>query len=151
MDEVTALRWMVRIHGHLGWLSVLALCHPAWLLRKNGGRKTLSALLATLLTTVTFAAGLWLYPAYRSRLKHAIFVEAPSIGWAFERKEHLALGVVCFAWVGLLAHALAGRSPRDASARPWLERLAWGSYVFAALGCAGVAVLGMMTAVQKSF
>src|SRR5450432_3627328 len=98
------LRTLEHIHGHLGWLSTLALFHPALLLRSRSRRALLAAALATGLVTLTGLLGVCLYPPYRSLVKPAIFAASPVVGNAFERKEHLAMAVVVLAWVGLTAH-----------------------------------------------
>ena len=89
-----ALRIVERLHGHLGWLAVIALLHPAIFLRRPKRRAPLSVVLATLTVSLTAAFGFVLYPPYRNLLKQRLFVQAPAIGWLFERKEHLAVGAL---------------------------------------------------------
>jgi len=143
------LRVLERVHGHLGWLSVAALLHPAILLRNRRRRAKLAVLLATSLVTVTALLGATIYPEYRARLKQSIFVEAPAVGWMFERKEHLAVGGVVFALVGCAAY-LALPMFEDA-ARVTVARLAHRAFVIAFLLSAVVAVLGVAVASYKSF
>ncbi|HEY1535037.1 MAG TPA: hypothetical protein VGF76_13515 [Polyangiaceae bacterium] len=142
------LRLAEHIHGHLGWLSTLALFHPAVLLRSRPRRALLAAALATGLVTLTGMIGVGLYPAYRTLLKPSIFVAAPAVGNAFERKEHLAMAVVALAWVGLLAHWAQCRDQRLA---PRLSRIAFVAYAGAAALATVSAALGVVVAVQRSF
>ena len=71
----------------------------------------------TCFVTAGGSLGAWIYPEYRSRLKHAIFVHAPTIGWLFERNEHLAVGAIGFAWIGCIAHLAARSFHNETSAR----------------------------------
>lgn len=147
---IDPLRVLERIHGNLGWLSALALLHPAWLLRRRERKARLACILATSLVTLAGALGVWIYPDYRSRLKQGIFLHAPSIGWSFERKEHLALGAVVLAWAGLAAHLAALRA-RDREVRHPLARAAHFSYVAAAGLALATGVLGILVASYRSF
>ncbi|HEY2409040.1 MAG TPA: hypothetical protein VGI10_23710 [Polyangiaceae bacterium] len=139
------LRIVEHAHGHLAWLSTLALAHPALLLRARRRSVRLSASIATGLVTLTGALGASLYPAYRSTLKPAIFASSPMVGNLFERKEHLAVAVVVLAWVGLCAHWAQTRE------RPELARLAFVAYAGAAALALTCAVLGVAVAVARSF
>lgn len=147
--SLLALRALEHVHGHLGWLTVIALVHPAILLRRPARRAPLAAMLATLLVTVTAALGAATYPSYRTLLKQALFKETPTIGWMFERKEHLAIGVLAFAWAGLVAHLWAPRFEGEARLR--LASLAWRAYAIAAAFAALVAGIGTLVAVTTSF
>ena len=147
--SLLALRVLEHVHGHLGWLTVIALVHPAILLRRPARRAPLAALLATLLVTLTASLGAATYPSYSTLLKQALFKETPTIGWMFERKEHLAIGVLAFAWVGLVAHLWAPRLEGEARVR--LATLAWRAYAIAATFAALVAGIGTLVAVTTSF
>ena len=142
------LRLFEHIHGHLGWLSTLALFHPAVLLRTRARRALLAAGLATGLVTLTGLLGASLYPAYRVLVKPVIFAASPAIGNAFERKEHLAIAVVVLAWIGLVTHWAQCRELR--LARP-LSRVAFVAYAGAAALATVSAVLGLTVATQGSF
>ena len=146
---ILALRVLERIHGHLGWLSVAALLHPAILLVNPRRRARLSVALAGGLAALTAALGATIYPDYRVQLKPSIFATAPSLGWLFERKEHLAVGAVAFALLGCVAHlALPAFEP---GLRPRVGRLAHRSFVVAFVLSAAVAVFGTAVASYKSF
>ncbi|HEY1954391.1 MAG TPA: hypothetical protein VGH28_02240 [Polyangiaceae bacterium] len=148
MTATLLLRLLERIHGHLGWLAVAALLHPAILLRKPRRRARLSVSLATGLVVVTALLGAYFYPAYRNRIKQHLFIEAPKLGWMFERKEHLAVGAVAFALVGCVSHLAL---PRAGAAEPTLERLAHRAFVLAFGFALATAVLGVAVASYKSF
>jgi hypothetical protein len=144
------LRVLERVHGHLGWLAVAALLHPAILLRDPRRRAPLSVALATGLVVLTASLGAYVYPHYRSDLKQRIFLESPAIGWSFERKEHLAVGAVAFALAGCVAHWSARRFG-DEAARRTIARLAHRSFVLAFAFALVVAVIGVAVASYKSF
>ncbi len=146
---IQTLRLLERIHGHLGWLAVVALLHPVVVLRNPKRRARLSVGLTTVLLVVTASLGAWMYPDYRTRLKQRIFIEAPSWGWAFERKEHLAVAAVAFALVGCIAHFVAPMTPEPARER--IARTAHLAYVVAFSFALVVASIGVAVASFKSF
>jgi hypothetical protein len=145
------LRLLERSHGHLGWLAVASLFHPALLLRRRGRRAVVSVCVATSLTTLAAAMGAGIYPSYRRVLKHSLFVEHPSVAWWFERKEHLAVGVVTFAWIGLVAHLGATRCRGQSQSLLICESIAHRAYVIAALLSIVVAVVGVITSATATF
>jgi hypothetical protein len=108
----------------------------------------LAATLATALATLAALLGATMYPAYRTQIKPALFAEAPKVGWAFERKEHLATAAVLLAWVGLASHYAAGV---DAGNTVRLARISHAAYVGAALSALLAASLGIAVACQRSF
>jgi len=137
------------IHGHLGWLSAAALLHPAILLRRVKRPAHLSVTLAVALVTLVGALGAALYSPYRDALRQPIFAEAPTLGYLFERKEHLAFGSVVFAWVGTLAYM--GAIYVDDTARPSLRRAAHWAFIASAGLAVTAAVIGTIVASFKSF
>jgi hypothetical protein len=142
------LRLVERVHGHLGWLVVAALAHPALLLRRP--RKAhLAVGFATSFATLTAALGLWLYGPYRDHLKRQIFIEAPWIGLLFERKEHLAFGAVLLAWAGCVAYVAARKATTETASI--LSTTAFRAYVASSILALVVAALGTYVAVYKSF
>lgn len=143
----TALRWLAHVHGHLAWLAVAALVHPAIVLANPRRRARLAAALATSLATLTFGSGALIYDAYSRRLRRPIYLASRAMGLLFERKEHLAVTAVSMAWVGLCLH-LARGDDEGANARARAAHLA---YVAAAALAATVAVLGTRIAVFQSF
>ena len=101
------LRFFAQLHGHVGWLLVASLMHPALLLRAGRGRGL--AIVATSLSVLATCSGALLYPSYRVLVKRSLFLDDPRLGWAFERKEHLAFAAASFALLGLVASELANR------------------------------------------
>ncbi len=144
------LRVAEHIHGHMGWLSAAALLHPAVLLRNPKRRAPLAVVLATAFVTATGLLGAWIYPEYRGRLKQALFIHTPNIGWLFERKEHLAVGAIGFAWIGCIAHLAARRL--DTPERQQLASvMAFRAYVIAVVLSLAVACLGVAVATTSTF
>lgn len=76
MPPLDPLRIREHLHGHLGWLAVLALAHPAILLRNHRRRAHLSVALAVGVSTLAAAVGVSLYGPYRERLRQPIFASA---------------------------------------------------------------------------
>lgn len=150
MTAIPILRVLERVHGHLGWLAAVALVHPAILLRNPARRARLSAILATAAATAAAALGAGIYPAYRRQIKQHLFIESPTLGWLFERKEHLAVAVVAFAWVGCLTHCAAAWFPtRELTTT--MRRTAHRAYCIAAAFAVAVALLGVAVASKRSF
>ena len=148
--SVLLLRFLERAHGHLAWLAVLSLLHPAVVLREPRRRARLAASLSTAIVVLTAAFGAGIYAPYRDRIKQHIFVDAPRFGWMFERKEHLAVGAVSFALLGCVSH-LSLPLVDDPLARGTLARMAHRSYALA-FGLALVAaVLGVTVASFRTF
>ncbi len=152
MTATLLLRLLERVHGHLGWLSVAALLHPAVLLRQRRRRARLSVSLATGFVVVTALLGAYVYPSYRDRIKQHLFIEAPKLGWMFERKEHMAVGAVAFALVGCVSHLalplVASGGPEQSLA---LARLSHWAFVLAFAFALVAAVLGVSVASYRSF
>lgn len=149
MTDELLLRLLERVHGHAGWLAVAALLHPVIVLRSRSRRAPVAAWTSTLLVSTVASLGAGLYPSYRVLLKQAIFRENPTVGWWFERKEHLAVGAVAFAWIGLVCHlgALSG----DSTSQKRLAALAHRAYAAAFLLAATVATIGTIVAANRSF
>jgi len=141
------LRALEHVHGHVAWLSTLALYHPAILLRRPRRRAVGAALSATALVTATVTLGAMIYPAYREHVKPALFVSSPLIGSLFERKEHLGVGAVILAWAGLSLHL--GARGEDPEARA--SRAAFVAYVGAAVFATLAATMGIVVAVFRTF
>ena len=94
--------------------------------------------------------GAVIYPSYRERVKQHLFIEAPKLGWMFERKEHLAVGAVAFALIGCVAHLalplVAGEGIEQS-----LARLAHRAFMLAFAFALVAAALGVSVASYKSF
>jgi hypothetical protein len=142
------VRLLERVHGHVGWLSALALAHPAVLLRRPRRNVLGVATAATVLVTLAAALGALLYPAYRAGIKPLLFASTPAVGALFERKEHLGVAALALAWIGLGALALARR--RDAAA-PDLGRVAFVAYAGAAFVALIAAGAGLIVSAHRVF
>jgi hypothetical protein len=147
--QLDTLRLAEHVHGHVGWLAAALLVHPAIALRSRSRRAHLAVGLATGVVTVGAALGAWLYVAYRERLKQQIFAEAPLVGLAFERKEHLAFGAVLLAWAGCAAYFAAPRASDPVRVR--LRTIAFRSFTASAALAIVVAAIGTWVAVFRSF
>ncbi len=146
---IDPIRLAERIHGHLGWLAAIALVHPAILLRNPRRKAHLSVGFAVGTITAVFTVGCLIYGAYRDRLRQHIFQEGPSIGFLFERKEHLAFGALLLAWAGGLAYVAATRA--DGPLRDSLRRASHWAFVIACLLALVTASLGIVIAAFKTF
>jgi hypothetical protein len=147
MSDVV-VRVIERVHSHVGWLAVLALAHPAVLLRHPRRRVWGVAVAATALVTATAALGAFMYPRYRLAVKPLLLTTAPAVSALFERKEHLGVAALVLAWTGLFALALARRRDGQAAA---LGRLAFVSYSGAALVAVLAASAGLIVGAHRSF
>jgi hypothetical protein len=143
------VRLLEHVHGHLGWLAAAILVHPAVVLRSRTRRAHLAVSLAAGLVTMASGIGVWLYVAYRERLKQAIFQHSPLVGLLFERKEHLAFGAVVLAWAGTAAYFAAPRATPPVRER--LRTIAFHAFCASAALSILVAVLGTVVAVYRSF
>jgi hypothetical protein len=144
------LRVLEHVHGHLGWLAVAALAHPALILRKPRRRAPLAAVASTSVALAAGLLGVLVYPDYRARLKQSIFIHTPAMGWNFERKEHLAVFALGFALVGCIAH-LASSALAEETVRVLFSRAAHSAYVAAFVFALAAAVLGVAVATTRTF
>ena len=143
---------MEHVHGHLGWMSVAVLIHPAIVLWRKP-RADWAVGLALAFTTAVGGIGVWLYSAYRDRLKQALFIASPRVGFLFERKEHLAFGAIALAWVGGLAY-FAGRTKSnglDPNVRESLRHASRAAFTASAALALVAATLGTIVATFKTF
>jgi hypothetical protein len=142
------LRLAEHIHGHLGWLAAASLVHPAILLRRGRRRALVACTAATVLVTAAGIMGAAIYGSYRSTIKPILFAQAPLLGWAFERKEHMATAAIVLSWAGLAAHwANQRQGPEDARTRNIARTAYMASAVLALLS----ASLGVAVASYRSF
>ena len=149
MTPLEPLRVAEHVHGHLGWLAAIALVHPAILLRRAKRRAHLAVGLAVGVVTLVGGLGAAMYPDYRDKLRQSMFQHAPSMGYLFERKEHLAFGAILLAWAGAVAYLAAARLEGDP--REHLRKAAHWSFVAAAALALVTAALGTVVAAYKTF
>jgi hypothetical protein len=104
--SVEELRALARVHEIVAWIATAALAVAPWIIFRESARRGLviaASAVAVLSITLAGALGLLLDDAYRSQIRQRLFVEAPMLGWLFERKEHLAFGAILLGWSGLLS------------------------------------------------
>jgi hypothetical protein len=133
------LRILESIHGHFGALAVIALVHPAIVLRRGcplsrGAR--LSVWLTTLTCGAAFGLGVFIYGDYRALVKADLFRISAHVGFLFETKEHLAFATLALALGAGAAALLAPPEARE------VRRLSAVLYAAAAVLCLVVAALG---------
>jgi hypothetical protein len=150
-SPIDPLRLAEHVHGHLGWLAAIALVHPAILLRNPKRRAHLAVSLSVLVVTAVGAIGVALYQPYREKLKQGIFQSAPTIGFLFERKEHLAFGVIILCWAGAVAYFAATKGGETAPARMPLRRFAFWAFVCSTCLALATATLGTIVASYRTF
>lgn len=141
-------RALIHLHGQVGWLSAVALAHPALMLHRPRRRVLAVAAAASALVTLAAAIGAATYPAYRLQVKPALFAVAPLAGELFERKEHLGVFAVVLAWAGLGLCALAARRDDD---QRGIARLAFVAYAGATAAALASAAVGLLASIQRSF
>ena len=147
MNLELGLPFWERVHGHAGWLAVAVLAHPAWILRDPQRRAPWATGLGTGSLSAVALAGAALYPRYRELVRPELFGAYPALGWWFERKEHLAVGALAFAWAGWVAH----RASTAESRPPVLARLAHHAYAAAFVLALASAAIGTVVASARSF
>lgn len=134
-----AFALLERVHGHLALLGLAVLVHPVLSLGRGGALRRgtwVSALAGLALLAPAFGLGLWLYPAWRERVKPLVVDAAPGLAQAFEVKEHLAWFALVLAAGGLGVLWAAGGLREGRGLARWL--------LGAAVGCGLVtAGLGM--------
>jgi len=143
------LRIQEHFHGHLGWLAAIALVHPAIVLRDTRRRADWAVGLSVGVGTVAAALGALMYESYRETLRQPIFAAEPTIGYLFERKEHLAFGAVLLSWLGGIAYA--GAQSAGVGVRESLRKAAHRAFIGAAALAIATAVLGTIVAAYRTF
>jgi hypothetical protein len=117
--SVEELRALERAHGIAAWAATAALIAAAWVVFRRPARRWLGIAAgagAALSITLAGGLGVLLDDAYRSRVRQRLFVEAPGLGWLFERKEHLAFGAMLLGWSALFALGAARLLPEERGA-----------------------------------
>jgi hypothetical protein len=138
------VRRLILTHGIVAWLDALFLVAVAILFFREQWRDKpifrRVALVATVGAIAAFASGLALEMHYRFHVRQRLFVASKSLGWLFERKMHLSLGVLLFAMIGLVTMLLMREDARFVRA----SRIAYVmAAVFAILACVISSVVGI--------
>ncbi len=107
-------------HGFVGVLAAAALTHPA-LARVPNPR---NALPASLIVTLAFGGGVFIYGDYRAGPKRVLLGEAFALAQAFEVKEHLAFVAISLA-IGGAGLLRAGEPALARTCYRWAAALAW--------------------------
>ncbi|MFT3767079.1 MAG: hypothetical protein QM820_16400 [Minicystis sp.] len=97
--SLETLRAIARLHALVAWLATATLIAAAAthvIARARRFSTTLGAA-AAVLALAAGGLGLALHDGYRARLRQRLFLASPSLGWLFERKQHLAFGAVLLA------------------------------------------------------
>ena len=99
------LRALTMAHGALAWCGIVALIASISLFgveRAGGGaisgsrRRAANWLLFVGIASgaIAFATGAMLHAPFQSRLRQRLFLASNTLGWLFERKEHVAFGAL---------------------------------------------------------
>jgi hypothetical protein len=144
---------LAAVHGVLGWIAAVLLAGAAMLLalRRDAALGRLRALagLAFALLAAAFASGVLLDQPYRTRLRQRLFLASRALGWAFERKQHLAYGALLLASAALAA-LLARRPASDPDDRA-LVRASRTGLLAAALFALAAAAISTVVASRVRF
>jgi hypothetical protein len=154
--NITELRALAWGHEIAAWIATAALAVVPWVVSREPARRGLLIVVsagAVLSITLAGALGVLLDDAYRARIRQRLFVEAPALGWLFERKEHLAFGAILLGWSGALslsaALLLTERSSRRAKGELG-EMLASDLRLAAKVGWAAAALLALAASVAST-
>lgn len=135
--ELTAL---LHAHAALAWMAIAALVAAlvALLSRRSFARPVVAV--AAALGAATFSSGAMLHLPFQSKLRQRLFLLSASLGWLFERKEHVAFGALSLLGCALFATVAERAASRhgDAPAAGSLRR-ACVIALSAALACEGFA------------
>lgn len=103
---------------------------------------------AVVLVTATIGMGAYLYGPFREGVRQPLFAEARSMGWLFERKEHMAFGAGVCTWAAALAHlgSCRARGPLRTSLRSWAR---WGYAVASVFAIAAAACATVVASVRS--
>lgn len=153
---VEELRSLERIHAAAAWISAAGLGAVAWALARGreARRIAIGAAAAIAGLLVAGATGLALHDPYRAKLRQRLFLDAPALGWLFERKQHLAFGALALG-VGAAATLEALRRiearPADAALARDLRRSAALAWIAAAALSLAAAIASAIVARRASF
>lgn len=126
------LRTLAGAHGALAYGAVVALVAVLGALARRWRGAAWLGALAAVLNGATFATGALLHGPFQAKLRHRLFLMSSSLGWLFERKEHVAFGALALVLCGAVA---LGVSVRGAQKDDWVARdLRRASAI--AMGCA---------------
>lgn len=132
------------VHRIIAWFDTLLLLAVAILLLRDHWRDKRwffpLSITATLGTIASFASGMALELHYRVHLRQRLFIHSKTLGWLFERKMHLAFGMLTMSLIGLLTLFLTRQDER-------FFRVLRYAYVFAALFALTISVISSVVGV----
>lgn len=140
-------RVAAHVHGHLGWLGVALLAHPAIVLYRRRAGGGLAVTLAAGVVTVASAMGFGIYGRYRAEVRQSLFIDAPTLGYLFERKEHLAFGACMLAYAGALLFIVSRQKGPE---RRRLRRSAALAFTLSTVLAAAAATMATIVASYRS-
>ena len=120
---LAALRSIARLHAWVAWLATAALAIAAVAHARGRRGATAVGAIAAVLVLATSALGLAMHDGYRARLRQKLFLASMTLGWLFERKQHLAFGAALLA-VSAATTSIAERRAADGSLARELRRAA---------------------------
>ncbi|MEO5726176.1 MAG: hypothetical protein ABI134_15245, partial [Byssovorax sp.] len=143
---------VAQVHAVVAWIATAALLAALpWLIRPRRDRVTLAiGAVAALSVTLAGGLGVLLEAAYRARIRQRLFVQSPSLGWLFERKEHLAFAAIVLAWCALAAMA-ASRLAREPERAADLQKVARLAGITAAALALAASVMAAIVARRAHF
>jgi hypothetical protein len=154
--SLEALQALARLHGVAAWLATVALIAAVGA-RVSARARRFAAALGMIATTLALAAGglgFALHDGYRARIRQKLFLQAPALGWLFERKQHLAFAAVLLAVaaasITIAERRLESRPGAEPALRE-LKRAAMIAWVAAALLALVASVTSVIVAGRMSF
>jgi hypothetical protein len=140
-----------RVHAIAAWAATAAIALSAWLFVRSSPWRRWAGAAAAVLALGAAGTGLWLHDPYRSRLRQRLFVDAPSLGWLFERKQHLAVAAVLLALSALATPERLSPDPTDALGSRDLRRAAALAWTSSALLALAASIASTIVARRASF
>ena len=143
------LRAIERAHAVSAWLATAALIVTLWFAWRGAVARWVTWLTATttgLLLALTTGLGFALHDPYRAQLRQRLFLDSASLGWLFERKQHVAFGALMLSIGALASLALL----RRAEARGGDAGLARDLRRAVAIGWTAAALLALFASVASA-
>jgi hypothetical protein len=147
-EQILSLeRW----HAIASWAATAVIALSAWLFVRSSPWRRAASAAAAVLALGAAGTGLWLHDPYRSRLRQRLFLDAPSLGWLFERKQHLAFAAVLLALSALATQARLSLDPEGAPGARDLHRAAALAWTSSALLALAASIASTIVARRASF
>lgn len=142
------LRALAKVHAITAWIATVALIAAAWAHASERARRLATAigLAATTLALAAGGLGFALHDGYRARLRQRLFLRSATLGWLFERKQHLAFAALLLA----VAAAAITIARRRMEARPGAEAVTRELRRSAAIAWTAAALLALFASVASA-